>query len=161
MTAREGLGQAEVNTEEAFLMFRIRLVGLDTTAATVPDATGSVTHSKAPAPSTILLTVNLAEGTQHTVFVTNLAAQVAKSVLTATGTVNIPGRGRDSFTAVLWAVDTSDKSVMLTIGLGSLRRDPLCLVADVSPLLDGKVGAGSAANYLSDLLSQFLSGRGP
>jgi hypothetical protein len=139
-------------------MFRIRLVGLDTL---VPDATGSVTHSMAPAPSTILLTVSLAEGTQRTVVVTNLATQVAKGVLTATGAVHIPGRGRDNFTVVLWAVDTSDKSVMLTIGLGSLRRDPLCLVADVSPLLDGQVGAGSAANYLSELLSHFLSARGP
>ena len=72
----------------------------------------------------ILLNVNLADGTPHSAFLSNLATQVAHGVLTATGTVNIPGQGRDTFTAVVRAADTSDTSVALTLDLGSLSSGP-------------------------------------
>ncbi len=114
-----------------------------------------------PYQAPILLNVNLADGTPHSVFLSNLATQVAHGVLTATGTVNIPGQGRDTFTAVVRAADTSDTSVALTLDLGSLHRDPLCLVTDVSHLLDNQPGAGRATNYVSSLLTQVLCGAGP
>ena len=142
-------------------MFHMQLVSLDTADAHVFDAAGPVTPPTAPTPCTILMTVRLPEGKQLTVFVSNLTTQVADDVLTATGKVNIPGQGRDTFIALVKAVDHSDNSIVATISLGSPGRDPLCLVAEVSPLLDTKRGAGAATDYVSGLLNQFLAGRSP
>ncbi len=133
-----------------------------------PDANGTrasharraVTHSIPPPPGTILLNVNLADG-RRTVFLSNLTTQVARGVLAATGTVNIPGQGRDTFTAVVRADDTSETSVLLALDLGSLHPDPICLVTDVAHLLDNQPGAGRASNYVSTLLTQVLAGAGP
>ena len=137
-------GQSD--TQEAFPMFRAKPVDLDPTGS-------ALSHARGP----ILLHVNLADGTQRPVFLSNLTTHVAHGVLTATGTVNIPGEGRDTFTAVLQADDTSAGSVALMLDLGSLRREPLCLVSDVSHLLDDNPGAGRATNYVSGLLTQLLS----
>ena len=142
-------------------MFHMQLVSLDTADAHVFDAPGPVTEPIAPAPSTILLTVRLVEGTDLTAFIGNLTTQMADDVLTATGTVNIPGQGRDKFIALVKAANGSDKSVVVTVSLGSPERDPLCLVADVSPLLDYRGGAGAATDYMSRLLNEFLRGRSP
>ncbi|MGH3336779.1 MAG: hypothetical protein ACRDOZ_13225 [Nocardioides sp.] len=108
-----------------------------------------------------MLNVNLADGTQRPVFLSNLTTRVVHGILAATGTVNIPGQGSDTFTAVLQADDTSDTSVALMLELGSLHRDPICLVTDVSHLLDNRRGAGRATNYVASLLTQLLSGAGP
>lgn len=140
-------------------MFSTKPVELDTTGTAVPHSRGAATHSISPAPGTILLNVNRADGTQRPVFLSNLTTQVAHGVLTAKGTVNVPGQGRDTFTAVVRADDTSDTSVALTLRLGSLHRE-LCLVTDVSHLLDSEPGAGRATNYVSSLLTQILSGAG-
>ena len=142
-------------------MFRTKPVDLDTTVTAVSHAHGAANHSISPVPSTIMLNVNLADGTQRPVFLSNLTTQVAHGVLAATGTVNIPGEGTDTFTAVLQADETSDTSVALMLDLGSLDRDPLCLVTDVSHLLDNRREAGRATNYVSSLLTQPLSGAGP
>lgn len=142
-------------------MFPTKPVDLDTADTAVSQTRGAATDSISPVPGTILLNVNLADGTQRPVFLSNLTTQVAHGVLTATGTVNIPGQGRDIFTAVVRADDTSDTSVALTLDLGSFRRDPLCLVTDVSHLLHNQPGAGRATNYVSSLLTQLLSGAGP
>lgn len=140
-------------------MSRMRLVSLDSATPAVSDTSGSVAHSMAPGPSTILLTVSLTEDSRHTVFITNLNSQVAKGVLTATGSANIPGQGSDTFTAVVWAIDASDSSVMLTIAPGSRQGSPMCFLADVSTLLDHEGGAGRATDYVRSLVEQFLSGR--
>jgi len=141
-------------------MFCTKPVDLDTPGTEVPHARGTAAHSLSPAPGTILLNANFADGTQRPVFLSNLTTQVADGVLTVTGTVNILGQGRDTFTAVVRADDASDTSVALTLDLGSLRRDTLCLVTDVSHLLDSQPGAGRATNYVASLLSQILSGAG-
>ncbi len=142
-------------------MFPTKPVDLDTSGTVVSHARGAATHSISPVTGTILLNVNLADGTQRPVFLSNLTTHVAHGVLTATGTVNIPGQGRDTFTAVVRADDTSDTSVALMLDLGSLRREPLCLVTDVSHLLDTQPGDGGATNYVSSLLTQVLSEAGP
>jgi len=141
-------------------MFGNNPVDLDTAGTPVSHARRAVTHSISPVPGTILLNVNLADG-RRTVFLSDLTTNVARGVLTATGKVNIPGQGRDTFTAVVRADDTSDTSVLLTLDLGSLHPDPLCLVTDVSHLLDSQPGAGRATNYVSTLLTQVLAGAGP
>jgi hypothetical protein len=140
-------------------MFRMKPFHLDTTGTPVSHARGAVTPIS-PAPGTILLNVNLADG-RRTVFLSSLRTQLARGVLTATGTVNIPGQGRDTFTAVVQADDTSDTSVVLALDLGSLHPEPLCLVTDVSHLLDNQPGAGRATNYVSTMLAQILSAAGP
>lgn len=142
-------------------MPRLRLVSLDEATPAVSDTSGSVAHSMAAGPSTILLNVSLAQNTPRTIFITNLTTQVARGVLTATGSANIPGHGSDTFTAVVWAVDTSDSRLMLTIAPGSQQRDQMCFLADVSNLLKHEGGAGRATDYVSSLLHQFLSGPGP
>ena len=125
-------------------MFRTKPpVDLETTGT-------ALSHARGP----ILLHVNLADGTQRPVFLSNLTTHVAHGVLTATGTVNIPGEGRDTFTAVVQAEHTSDTSVAVMLDLGSFRREPVCLVSDVSHLLDNDAGAGRAANCVSSLLTQ-------
>ena len=53
-------------------MFHMQLVSLDTADAHAFDAAGPVTPPTAPTPCTILMTVRLPEGTQLTVFVSNL-----------------------------------------------------------------------------------------
>ncbi len=139
----------------------MKMVDHDTPGTAASDATGSLTRSSASAPGPILLTVNLADGTQRPVFLSNLTTRVAHGVLTATGTANVPGRGCDNFTAIVRADDTSETSVALLLDLGSLRREPLCLVTDVAHLLDSQPGAGRATNYVSSLLAQIVSGAGP
>ncbi|HET7196803.1 MAG TPA: hypothetical protein VFI99_17600 [Nocardioides sp.] len=138
-------------------MFCPKPVDLDTTAATPARAT----HPISPVPETILLTVNLADGTPRPVFLSDLTTHVSRGVLTATGTVDIPGQGRDAFTAVVRPDNTSDTSVALMLDLGSLHRGLLRLVTDVSYLLDTRPGAGRATNYVAGLLTQILPGAGP
>ena len=124
------------------------------------DVTDSSAHSLAATPGTMLLNVRLADDTKLAVFLTKLTTYVAYGVLTATGTAIIPGRGRDTFTAVAQAVDIPENRVVLTIELGPQGK-PLCFAVDVAHLLDNRGGdAGSAANYLSSLLGQVLSSRG-
>jgi hypothetical protein len=149
------------HTEEVFPMSRPKPVALDTSGTSAPHARGAATPSIPPVPGTILLNVNLADGTQRPAFVSNLTTQVAHGVLTASGSVIIPGYGRDTFTAEVRADDTSDTSVALRLDLGSLRRDPLCLVTDVSHLLYHQPDAGRATNYVASLLTQIVSGAGP
>jgi hypothetical protein len=142
-------------------MFCMKPGDPDTTGTPESHARRSVAHSISPVPGTILLNVNLADGTQRPVFLSNLTTRVAHGVLTATGTVKVPGQGRDTFTAVVRSDDTSDTSVALMLDLGSLRPEPLCLVTDVSHLMDGQPGAGRGANYVATLLTQLLAGADP
>ena len=142
-------------------MHCMKLVSLESADSPVSGAPASVTEPIASAPSTILLIVGLADATQRSVFISNLTTQVADDVLTAAGTVNIPGQCRDTFIALVKAVDDSDNRIVLTVSLGSPERDPLRLVAEVSPLLEHEGGSGAATDYVSSLLNQFLSGPGP
>lgn len=141
---------ADRNPEETFLMTCMRR-----------DVTDSSAHSLAATPGTMLLNVRLADDTKLAVFLTKLTTYVAYGVLTATGTAIIPGRGRDTFTAVAQAVDIPENKVVFTIELGPPQGEPICFAVDVAHLLDNGGGdAGSAANYLSSLLGQVLSSRG-
>jgi hypothetical protein len=141
-------------------MFCMKPDDPDTTGTPASHGRRPVTHFASPVPGAILLNVNLADG-RRTVFLSNLTTHVARGVLTATGTVNIPGQGRDTFTALVRADDASETSVALTLDLGSLHPDPLRLVTDVSHLLENQPGAGRATNYVSTLLTQVLAGAGP
>ena len=141
-------------------MFCMKPGDPDTDGTPVPHARRPASHFTSPVPGTIVLNVNLADG-RRTVFLSNLTTHVARGVLTATGTVDIPGQGRDTFTALVRVDNTSETSVALTLDLGSLHRDPVRLVTDVSHLLDHQPGAGRATSYVSFLLTQLLAGAGP
>jgi hypothetical protein len=141
-------------------MFCMKPGDPDTTGGPEPHGRRPASHFISPAPGTILLNVNLADG-RRTVFLSNLTTHVARGALTATGTLDIPGQGRDTFTALVLVDDSSDTSVALTLDLGSLHRDPVRLVTDVSHLLDPQPGAGRATNYVSFLLTQLLAGADP
>jgi hypothetical protein len=129
-------------------MFRMQLVSLDTHGTALPDATR-------PIP----ITVALPDGTQLAGSISNPRIQVIDGGLTATGTVDIPGQGSDTFTAEVQS-DTSGNCLVLKLDFGSLHVDPLDFVVDVSHLLVD-TGALGATDPVSSLLNQFLSARGP
>jgi hypothetical protein len=147
-------------------------------AASASNATSSATRAVAPATSSIPVTGTLADGTQVTGQITDLSTHVINGVLTATGTITIPGQGTDTFTVPVQAVDTSGNCTVLTLDLGPLHLDLLGLVVDLFPvnldvtavpgsgnLLGNLVCAvshlldntGGATSGLSNLLNQLLS----
>lgn len=180
-------------------MFRTKLVGLGTAAvlatgvtllpAAVANAapakpTAPVSRTVAPATGVIPVTGTAADGTQVTGQITDLTTHVVDGVLTATGTITIPGQGTETFTAPVQALDTSGNCTILTLDLGALHLDLLGLVVDLAPvnldvtavpgsgnllgnllcavthLLDNTGGDGGALNGLSNLLNRLLSGLG-
>ena len=97
-------------------MIRMKLVGLGTAAvlatglsvlpagaansAPASSSTSGVARAVAPATGSVPVTGTLANGTQVTGQITELTTQVVDGVLTATGTISLPGQGTDTFTAL-------------------------------------------------------------
>lgn len=181
-------------------MIRMKLVGLGAAAALAASTTllsagaataapashpsGPVSQAIPSATSTIPVSGTAADGTQVTGQITDLTTQVVDGVLTATGTITIPGEGTETFSTPVQSVDTSGNCTILTLDLGPLNLDVLGLVVDLAPvnldvtaepgsgkllgnllcavthLLDNTGGAGGAVNGLSNLLNRLLSGLG-
>ena len=129
-------------------MLRMKLVDSDLGGTAAPGASRSIP-----------LTIALAGDTQVTVWITDLATQVVKDVLTATGTATLPGQDSDTFTAQVRADPTSDERLMVTLVFGSLQMDSTDFAIDVSHL-EHVGGTGRAASVPSPV-TLFLSGLGP
>lgn len=181
-------------------MIRMKLLGLGTAAVLATGTTllpaGSVSAAPAagnaapaaqavvPGTGAIPVSGTLPDGTQVTGQITDLATRVVDGVLTATGTITIPGQGTDTFAVPVQSVDTGGSCTVLTLDLGPLHLDLLGLVVDLAPvnldvtavpgsgkllgnlvcavthLLDNTGGAGGATNGLSALLNRLLSALG-
>lgn len=180
-------------------MIRTKLVGLSTAAVLATGASiipAGLAHAAPSTPSTqatqaaipvagsIPVTGTDQNGNQVTGQITDLTTSVVNGVLTATGTITIPGQGSQTFTAPITAVDTGGSCTILTLDLGPLHLDLLGLVVDLSPvnlditavpgggnllgnllcavahLLDNTGGSGGALNGLSTLLNRLLTGLG-
>jgi hypothetical protein len=186
-------------------MIRTKLVGLGTAAvlatgvsllpagmanaapgsnASGSSITSTATQAVAPTAGSIPVTGTAADGTQVTGQITDLTTKVVDGVLVATGTINVPGAGTDTFTAPVQAVNSNGSCTVLTLDLGPLHLDLLGLVVDLAPvsldvtavpgsgnllgnllcavthLLDNTGGSGGALMGLSNLLNQILAGLG-
>jgi hypothetical protein len=129
-------------------MFRMKLVDAGPLGTPRP-------HATRPIP----ITVALPDGTQLAGWISDLKTRVVNGVLTATGTVDIPGQGSDTFTAEVQAGDTADNCLVLTLDLASLHMEPLDFVIDVPHLLVD-TGAADATDRVSHLLNQLYSDPG-
>lgn len=143
----------------------------------------SMARAAAPATGRLPMTGTLPDGTQVTGQITDLTTRVVDGVLTAVGTMTVPGHGTDAFTALVLAVEPDSSSTVLTLDLSPLYLELRGLSIDLAPLrldvnavpgsgnllgnlvravfllLDDTSGEG-ASHRLSALLNQLLFGLG-